>query len=316
MKKTILFALALACGVAANATDVKLIVQKIDNGGAVTGQTYRVYAKLPSSDYSLQVVYGDSDNPMSIKSSAPFFQSPIAGHSAAGISSVAEQADASVRFDSWITLGYANNESNSMWDVGVDFASFDAGGEIQSDNGGWFLVPSDAMCQPNTQGLVLIGQFTSTGVIKGIMNLQGKTPTGEIWQKKSVGFITTKSEIFGCTDRNSANFNAQATFNDGSCNGQCIPKPEANATGGEWEVFPNPLRNNVLSIQLNDLEVKAGARLEILDMNGKTVASHTIGKDTMISGNRLSIQQSLAAGTYQVVILQENAREVKTLVVQ
>ncbi|MFN5621080.1 MAG: T9SS type A sorting domain-containing protein [Flavobacteriales bacterium] len=316
MKKTILFAVALACGISSRAADVKLIVQKIDNGQAVAGQTYRVYAKLPAADYSLQVVYGDSQHPLSIKSAAPFFQSPIAGHSAAGISTVAEQADASVRFDSWITLGYANNESNSMWDVGVDFATFDSGGEIRTENGGWFLVPTDAMCQPNSQGLVLIGQFTSTGVIKGMMNLQGKTPTGEIWQEKGVGFITSNAEVFGCTDRASANYNPQATFNDGSCNGQCIPKPEATAAQGAWEVFPNPLRSNVLSIQLNELEVTPGARLEILDMNGKTVASHTIGKDTMISGNRLSIDQSLAAGTYQVAILQNNSREVKTLVVQ
>jgi hypothetical protein len=42
MKKTILFALALACGVAANATDVKLIVQKIDNGGQSRQRTGRV----------------------------------------------------------------------------------------------------------------------------------------------------------------------------------------------------------------------------------------------------------------------------------
>ena len=194
MKKTILLAFAAAFGLTSQATDVKLIVQKIDNGQAVAGETYRVYAKLPAADYSLQVVYGDAMNPLSIKSSAPFFQSPIAGHSAAGISPVAEQADATVRYDSWITLGYANNESNSMWDVGVDFATFDGGGEIRSENGGWFLVPTDAMCQPNSLGLVLIGQFTSTGTIKGIMNLQGKTPSGEVWQEKGVGFITSKAE--------------------------------------------------------------------------------------------------------------------------
>jgi hypothetical protein len=316
MKKTILFAFALACGVAANATDVKLIVQKIENGGAVAGQTYRVYAKLPSNDYSLQVVYGDSNNPMSIKSSAPFFQSPIAGHSAAGISVVAEQADATVRYDSWITLGYANNENNSMWDVGVDFSGFDAGSEIRTENGGWFLVPTDEKCHPNTQGLVLIGQFTSAGTIKGVMNLQGKTPTGEVWQEKGVGFITSQAEIFGCTDRNSSNYNAQATFNDGSCNGQCIPKPEATVATGDWSVFPNPLRSNLLSIQLNELEVKPGARLEIIDMNGKTIASHVIGKDAMISGNRLSIEQTLAAGTYQVAILQGQDKAIKTLIVQ
>jgi hypothetical protein len=325
MKKNLLFAAAFAVCSIAQATDVpsndlqplRLVVQEVNHGGTnVPGHTYRVYAQLPSSQYSLQVVYGDAAHPLRIESSAPFFQSAYAGASAAGVSSAALLADATVRFDSWITVGYDSNEGNNMWDLGVDFASFDQGGTITAENGGWFLIPTDEKCAPDAQGLVLIGQFTSTGEINGVLNLQGRTGDDKTWRQNGLTFNTRNSEVFGCTDSKASNFNPTATFNDGSCNGQCIPKPEATATGGEWEVFPNPLRNNVLSIQLNDLEVKQGARLEILDMNGKTVASHTIGKDTMISGNRLSIEQSLAAGTYQVVILQENSREVKTLVVQ
>lgn len=309
---------AFVCGLEVFASDVKLIVQQIDNQGAVAGNTYRVYAQLPSADYSLQVVYGDATNPLSIRSDAAFFQCPVAGFSAAGASQALEQVDPTVRYDSWITVGYSDNQNNSMWDIGVNFSEFDQGGEIKTSNGGWFLVPTDEKCTPNSQGLVLIGQFTSTGIIKGLMNLQGKTPTGEVWKATGVGFITTQSCIFGCTDRSSANFNPQATFDDGSCQeqGQCLPKPSATVFNGDWEIFPNPLRDNLLNIQFGTLEVKPGARIDIMDMNGKTIATHTVGKDAPLSGNRITIEQSLAAGTYQVVLLQNNQKETKTLIVQ
>ncbi len=315
MKRNLLFAFSLAAGLAAQATDVKLIVQQIDNHGAVAGNTYRVYAQLPSAQHSLQVVYGDAAHPLNIQSSAGFYQSPIAGFSAAGISQAAEQADAGVRYDSWITVGYTNNDSNDMWDIGVDFAGFDQGGQISTTNGGWFLVPTDTKCAPNAQGLVLIGQFTSTGIVQGTLNLQGKTPNGEIWRANDVRFITKQSETFGCTDRASSNYNAQATFNDGSCNGQ-TPAITSATEAGSWDVFPNPLRSNVLNIQLNSISVKAGARVQIYDVQGKLTATHTIGKDTMISGNRIAINQSLTAGTYQVVFLQDGMKEAKTIIVQ
>jgi hypothetical protein len=103
MKKNLLFAAAFAACSIAKATDVpandfqpvRLVVREVSHEGAnVPGHTYRVYAQLPSSQYSLQVVYGDAAHPLRIESSAPFFQSPFAGASAAGVSSAALQADA------------------------------------------------------------------------------------------------------------------------------------------------------------------------------------------------------------------------------
>jgi len=114
MKKSLLIAAAFAACSIAQATNVptndfnplRLVVREVNHDGAnVPGHTYRVYAQLPSAQYSLQVVYGDAAHPLRIESSAPFFQSPYAGASAAGVSSAALQADGAVRFDSWITVG-------------------------------------------------------------------------------------------------------------------------------------------------------------------------------------------------------------------
>lgn len=324
MKKNLLFAAAFAACSITQATDLpsndlqplRLVVQEVNHGGThMPGHTYRVYAQLPSSQYSLQVVYGDASHPLRIESSAPFFQSPYAGASAAGVSSAALLADATVRFDSWITLGYDSNEGNDMWDLGVDFATFDQGGAITAENGGWFLIPTDEKCAPDAQGLVLIGQFTSTGEINGVLNLQGKTGEGETWRQHGLTFNTSNSEVFGCTDSKASNFNPNATFSDGSCIGQTPAITSANEAGS-WDVFPNPLRNNVLNIQLNSISVKPGARVDIYDAQSKLTATHTIGKDTMISGNRIAINHSLTAGTYQVVFLQDGMKEAKTIIVQ
>jgi hypothetical protein len=327
MKKNLLFAAAFAaCSIvqaaemsANDLQPLRLIVREINHAGnSVPGHTYRVYAQLPSTQYSLQVVYGDAAHPLRIESSAPFFQSPFAGASAAGVSSAALQADAAVQFDSWITVGYESNEGNDMWDLGVDFATFDQGGAITANNGGWFLIPTDEKCMPDAQGLVLIGQFTSAGDINGVLNLQGKTGEGEIWRQHGLTFNTRNSEVFGCTDSKASNFNPSATFNDGSCiGGGCIPAPEAAATAASgWDVFPNPLRNNLINIQLHSLEVKPGAALDIIDAKGSLVASFVVGKNATQNGNRITIDQALQSGTYQIVLSQNGQRESKTIVVQ
>jgi Secretion system C-terminal sorting domain len=319
MKKNLLLAAAFAASSISQAADVRLVVQEMNHqSSSIPGHTYRVYVQLPSAQHSLQVVYGDAAHPLRIESSAPFFQSPYAGSSAAGVSSAALQADASVNYDSWITVGYSSNEGNNMWDLGVDFASFEQGGVIASNNGGWFLIPTDEKCSPDTQGLVLIGQFTSTGEIHGTLNIQGRDADGISWRKEGLTFSTRACDVFGCTDNKASNFNPMATFNDGSCaGGGFMPANEASAAAATgWDVFPNPLRSNLINIQLHSLEVKPGASLDIIDAKGSLVASFVVGKNATQNGNRITIDQALTGGTYQVVLRQGASRETKTIVVQ
>lgn len=329
MKKNLLVVAAFAaCSIAqaqnnaaaSNDPDVvRMVVQEVShNGTSVPGRTFRVYAQLPSAQHKLQVVYGDSAHPLRIESSAPFFQSLYAGSSAAGVSSAALQADATVRYDSWITVGYESNEGNNMWDLGVDFASFDQGNAITANNGGWFLIPTDEKCTPDAQGLVLIGQFTSAGEIHGVLNLQGQTDDGTTWRQHGLTFHTNNCDVFGCTDSKASNFNPSAVFNDGSCIGEnCIPAPEATVSEANgWDVFPNPLRNNIINVQFHSMEVKPGAQFEIMDMKGSLVSSFVVGKNASQNGNRITIDQALNSGTYQIVLRQDGVRETKTIVVQ
>ena len=55
--------------------------------------------------------------------------------------------------------------------------------------------------------------------------------------------------------------------------------------------------------------------LEILDMTGKRIAMHELSKGNWSSPNKVTIEQSLAAGSYQIILTKDGKPETKTLVV-
>lgn len=319
MKKFLLPAFYLFISQTIFASTPELIVRRIENNGTVPGNTYRLYVNLPS-DYSLHIVYGDSNSPLQIESTAPFYQHPFAGNAATGITDALINAAPAARFDSWITLGYDNNANNNMWEIGMDYRSFESGGSITTSNGGWFLLPTDQKCSADENRLVLIGQFTSAGVVSGILNLQGWTSTREAWKATALTFNTAGTTVFGCTDASSANFNPDAVFNDGSCSDavneeQGVGVAEITA-GSDWSVFPNPIQSDLLNIQLDSpLTADGESRIEIVDMTGKTIASHRITGDHLVGKNQLSIKQNLSAGTYKVLLIRGDIIQSKNIVV-
>lgn len=320
MKKILSLLAAGVLSIGAMASDVRLIVEQVNNHGAVPGNTYRVWAQLASPSHSLHIVWGDVENPLTIESTAPFYQHPYGGFSSSSIAPALTSVDPNVAYDSWITVGYQNNEGNDLWDLGIDFSSFNAGGEILANNGAWFLIPTDEKCAPSENGLVLIGQFTTTGVASGRMNLQGWTAPNQKWQATGVTFNTENSFVFGCTDSKASNYNADATFDDGSCAepNEVLAIEEVSAQGDQWQVFPNPLRDNLLHVQFNSAlsNGKEKATLNIMDMSGKMVGTHNIVAEQILPGNRLTLTQDLAAGTYKVILTQGTFSESKTLIVQ
>jgi len=321
MKKALLLFTAISLAVVMHSADVKLVVQKVDNGGVVAGSTFRVYAQMPTTEHSLHIVYGDEAHPLKVESTAPFYQNQYGGHSAAGVSENVFASEPAMKFDSWITLGYANNVSNDMWDLGVDFSTFDNGGSIMATNGGWFLIPTDNKCQQDNSGLVLIAQFTTTGTATGTLNLQGWQGANNPWRAEGLTFSTSDFETFGCNDKLAANYNADATFNDGTCvfssDINTAPRPAPFTPANAWDVFPNPLRENMINVQFNNIDVKEiQTRIDILDMTGKLVGSHQVSADAVIGGNRVVINQDLASGTYSVVLIQGDIQESKLIVVE
>jgi hypothetical protein len=327
MKKLSVFICALAISFASYATDVQLIVEKVDNHGLVDGNTYRVYAAMPNVQQSLHIVFGDAEHPLSIQCTAPLYQHPYGGYSTSLINETTLALAEQLLYDSWITIGYETATGNDLWDLGIDFGDFAAGGGLFCNNGGWFLLPTDDRCL-SSNSLILIGQFTTTGIVSGVMNLQGWSAPQAVWQTYGATFSTENAHVFGCTDHSASNYNADATYNDNTCDYRSANTGEiAIATQAEtkdfsdaqllWEVFPNPLQGNLIHLQFKQqIELsEENATIDIYNMNGSLVATHTINAGSIVSGNKITIQQDLPAGSYKVVLGKNGNGESKTLVV-
>jgi hypothetical protein len=179
-------------------------------------------------------------------------------------------------------------------------------------------LPDDEKCSPNNANLVLIAQLTTTGTASGTLNLQGKDANQQAWKEVALTFSTENAKTFGCTDQTAMNFIPAANFNDGSCayrNDEVVETEVIGFVVATWSVFPNPVKDQLIHIQFNEAVESTKLSLEILDMSGKRVATHELSKGNWSAPNRVTIEQNLAAGSYQIVLTKDGKPETKTLVV-
>lgn len=181
--------------------------------------TYRVYANFAAAGYELISLFGNAEYPLLLSSEAGFHQSPLGGPTAAFIPGGVLYDELAA--DSWLTIGGDDAPSASgLQSVGVDFAGFEAGGDLtvnSSAGGGLFVIPGaqpSAMSGPD--GRVLVGQFTSAGQMQAALNLQFRNPDGSVPEVRGVS-IAFPDAVAGCTDPEACNPDAFATVDDGSC---------------------------------------------------------------------------------------------------
>jgi hypothetical protein len=303
MKSFITSAL-LVGALSAAANGPQLVVQTVDNGGAVDGQTFRVFVELPSSAHSVHAIYGDSQQPMSIQTTGSFFQHPFGNFSTTDINPNMVNIEPTLAFDSWVTVGAIDATANNLWNVGIDFDGFENGSSISASNGAWFLVPTDLRTLPEQGNLVLIMQLTTTGIASGTLNLQGWDQEGMPWQAHGLSFETSNAFVFGCMNPNSENFSASATYDDGSCveptDNEIVSVNEVTSTEQAMVVFPNPVFEGQINLQFGQaVELReSNLIVEIFDGSGKRVVAEELTASSIAPGNRVVLNHDLAAGTY------------------
>lgn len=314
---TSIVSLGLAMTMSAN--NVELVVEKVDNHGVVAASTYRVYAVMPSASHSVHAVWGDAQTPLKIETTTSFYQHELGAHNSSAIHPNVIALVPALAYDSFITLGYADATLNSVWDIGVGFAGFNAGGAIETNDGSWFLLPEDDKCKGNAQGLVLLAQLTTDGVATGTISLQGWDGNKQSWQERGLTFSTNNAKTFGCTDATAMNYAPQANYNDGTCqykSADATLEAVAEMVAVEtWNVFPNPMLGQLIHIQFSAAVDASKGSVEILDMSGKRVAMHELSKGNWSAPNRVTIEQTLSAGSYQILLTRDGKTESKTLVV-
>ena len=200
-----------------------LSYELIGEGTAGEGfDTYRVYANFMDDDAQLTAIFGLQDTVLSIATTGSFFQDVLVGGPTAESINEAlfgNPAFPFLAYDSWVTIGAANN-SGSVDFIGIDFAPFEAGGDLVIDDnvgGTWYVLPDlEPTAFPDSDGRVLIGQFTTDGIVDLLVNLQYRASDGS--NKQAVAQSLTFPVVTpGCTDAGACNYNELADFDDGTC---------------------------------------------------------------------------------------------------
>ena len=202
-------------------TFVGLVLEEIDNGGAVPGTTYRLYAEL--SGGLVYAVYANEANPLLIESTEDFYQDVFGGDLQSDLNSAFFLLAPTMQYDTWLTIGDAYSGQGDAVSTTPGFSAFATGssvslGGVPLSDDSWYKFTNDPNCQPDGNGLVLLGQFTTTGTLSGYINLQGMTDTpdngGEGWTETNIPIPVS---IPGCTDPLYVEYNELATEDNGTC---------------------------------------------------------------------------------------------------
>ncbi|MDG2363420.1 MAG: hypothetical protein P8L80_04890 [Flavobacteriales bacterium] len=317
MKNLFAMTAALLMGFGASANNVELVVEAVDNGGIVPGNTYRVYAVLPSAQHSLHAIFAAEEHVLNVATTGSFFQHQYGSSSSLDVNEAIVGIDQGLAFDSWVTVGADNSENNNLWTIGIDYTNFLAGNELTVTDGAWFVVPTDVQAAAEVGNKVLLMQLTTDGTATGVLNLQGRDGEGGTWRAHDLTFSTTDAQVFGCTNVDAANYSSDATYNDGSCEGAATDGLTGIANDSKFNVFPNPVFESSFSMQF-DTELVLGDQniiIEATDLTGKIVLTSEYSQQDVVGGNRLVIKHSLAAGTYTLTAVHKDFSQATNFVV-
>ena len=83
--------------------------------------------------------------------------------------------DPTLLYDSWVAIGADDNYMNFVSGFIMDFESFNAGGELATKDGAWFVTPDKRQAAAPPDKRILILQLTTEGKVEGVLNIHGRT---------------------------------------------------------------------------------------------------------------------------------------------
>ena len=242
------------------------LVYEVMSGSIAGFTTYRVYAEFSDEAEVIALFGGTAPNgaaaPWSMQANGgAFYQNLLAGGGVANvISPVLYSFFPGLEYDSWFTIGAVPGESS---DLATSFmggssgalAQWNTTGAFSTLSGALFVTPGSYLNQGATDsnGRVLLGQFTTDGIGYGRFNLQylDGSGTAHLVQGAEIIFpsinpgcqdpLSSNYEpeanfadnslcaVSGCTDSEACNFEPEATVEDGSCT--YIPASDCDCNG-------------------------------------------------------------------------------------
>jgi hypothetical protein len=190
---------------------------------AVPGATtYRLYANFTVNTVQMAATYGTSSAPWSISSTEPFYQDGFGSLYGNEINPAFYAIAPSLAADSWLAFGAGPGQTPGPSQVGMTnftgaFANIGGNILINTQVGAsLYYTPGASQWAYPQSGRVLLGQFTTDGVVSVRYNLQFRDPSQNTIQLTDIEMQFPTAEP-GCTDNDACNFNALATADNGSC---------------------------------------------------------------------------------------------------
>ena len=187
--------------------------------------TYRLYANfLEDTTIQVTAAYGTDEFNWSISSTEPFYQDEFGGLLAQSINPAFFASFPTLEYDSWLALGGGPGAPIELQSVGLEafFSDFEeTGGDVLVNTtvgASLYYIPGDDGSPLSfvEDGQMLLGQFTTAGVVSVSYNLQFRD------EAETSHYMTDLNLTFppfgvGCTDASACNFDAAATDDDGTC---------------------------------------------------------------------------------------------------
>ena len=290
-----LFALTLSIGVNAQATGITVEVVEEHTGTVGTADltgftTYRVYVDLADSADFVTSMYGLADAPWLISTTGEFYQDTENGAASSHLIFPNYDVNPQLEFDSWIAIGKESFTSPGSQSVNILEPSnalelFESGEELYVTDGSIYTINSaeNVNAVAGADQRVLLGQFTTNGVLSGCINtlvqLLGQ-PGQQFSSNDSFPFSSDPDAVFGCTDPDATNYDENATSNDCSC------------------VFPCSLEFANVEVTSNNCPGGSEAVILAESAGGQGVISFELDGDSNVTGNF----GGLNAGEYTVNI--------------
>jgi hypothetical protein len=225
--------------------------------------TYRVYANFENPNDQLVAIFGIQDTALSITTTGTFYQNDFGGAFANSVNPLLYPNFPNLVYDSWLTIGGEDNNVD-LQNLAVPTTDFENGGSVLIDDlygGSWYIYPDlEPLAFPDALGRVLIGQFTTDGIVDMTVNLQYRAE--DMSNPQEIGLqITFPVVIPGCTDAGACNYDSAADFDDGTCDftscagcdemGACNYNPIAPIIDNSLCEYPANYPNNTLDCDGN-----------------------------------------------------------------
>ncbi len=182
----------------------------VDTGGDFNW-TVDVLAILDAGD-RLDAVAGNQTTQKLISTNGSFYQNSFCGGTSMENNEGFWPMQPSMEFDSYVTIGLRSSAGNSLQTIGIDFAPFEAGGDLSTNNGTWFVIPTDPQGNPvseatkdcATMDAVVIARLTVVGdnSVNVAALFQGRDASNVTWQHTEDVFITYDEVMDGDCDGN------------------------------------------------------------------------------------------------------------------